>query len=183
MLRILRLMTTTQERRIAKYIEPAITDLGYDLVSLRIIGSQKLQTLQIMAENPETQTLDLDGCTKISRAVSALLDVEDPFAGAYQLEISSPGIDRPLVRGRDFENNVGFEASVETETAAENGQKKFRGKITAFADDIVTLDTEHGTVKIDLPNIHKAKLVMTDDLLKASKEKRERLLNSTQQGD
>ena len=175
-------MSTQQEKRISKYIEPAITDLGYDLVALRIIGSQKLQTLQIMAEDPETQTLDLDGCTKISRAVSALLDVEDPFSSAYQLEVSSPGIDRPLVRPRDFENNIGFEASVEIELPAENGQKKFRGKITSFEGEIVTLETETGNIKIDMPNIHKAKLVMTDDLLKASAAKREKL-NSTTKGD
>ncbi len=165
-------MSTQQEKKISNFIEPVIADLGYELVALRVIGSQKLQTLQIMAEDPSTQTLDLDGCTKISRAVSAILDVEDPFASPYQLEISSPGIDRPLVRARDFEANVGFEATIETETPAENGQKKYRGRILSFANDIIVLGTDVGEVSIDLSNIVKAKLVLTDELIKANQNKR-----------
>ncbi|HOO50158.1 MAG TPA: ribosome maturation factor RimP [Alphaproteobacteria bacterium] len=168
-------MSTLQEKKIEKYIEPIIADLGYDLVSLRVLGSQKLQTLQIMAEDPQTLTLDLEGCTKISRAISAILDVEDPFTGAYQLEVSSPGIDRPLSRSKDFEANIGFEATVEILTPAENGQKKYRGRITAIdaEKEILTLSTQdQGDVSIDLTDLNKAKLVLTDELIKASKEKR-----------
>lgn len=175
-------MTTPQEKRIAAYIEPVIRDLGYDFVALRIIGSTKLQTLQIMAEHPDTQNLDLEGCTKISRAVSAILDVEDPFSGAYQLEVSSPGIDRPLVRARDYIGNIGFEASVETETPAENGQRKYRGRIVSYENDTLVLDTDTGTVTLDSANINKAKLVMTDELLKASQLKRKQQIE-TQEGD
>ncbi|OIN86394.1 MAG: hypothetical protein AUJ12_05410 [Alphaproteobacteria bacterium CG1_02_46_17] len=165
-------MSTQQEKKISNFIEPVIADLGYELVALRVIGSQKLQTLQIMAEDPTTRTLDLNGCTKISRAVSAILDVEDPFASPYQLEVSSPGIDRPLVRARDFESNIGFEATIETQTPAENGQKKYRGKILSFTGDMVTLSTDTGEEEIELADIVKAKLVLTDELIKANQSKR-----------
>ena len=167
-----RQMSNILEKKITNYLEPVITDLGYDLVSIRIIGSTKLQTLQIMAEHPETRNLDLEGCTKISRAVSAVLDVEDPFSGAYQLEVSSPGIDRPLVRPRDFEENIGFEATVETATPAENGQRKYRGRLKSCERTTVILTTDQGDVSIGMDDIVKAKLVMTDELLKASQHKR-----------
>ncbi|MBE2191654.1 MAG: ribosome maturation factor RimP [Alphaproteobacteria bacterium] len=165
-------MSTQQEKKITNFLEPVIADLGYDLVSIKVIGSQKLQTLQIMAEDPQTQTLDLDGCTKISRAVSTILDVEDPFSSPYQLEISSPGIDRPLVRPKDFEANIGFEANIETENPSETGQKKYRGKILSFENETVTLSTDTGEVQIELAEINKAKLILTDELIKANQNKR-----------
>lgn len=166
-------MATTQERRIASFVEPVLTDMGFDLVSLRIIGSQKLQTLQIMAEDPKTGRLDLNSCAKISQAVSAVLDVEDPIQAAYQLEISSPGIDRPLVRDRDFEKHIGYEISVETEEPAnESGQKKFRGKLAAFNGDRFTLTTEVGDIEIERDNLHRAKLILTDELAKLALKKR-----------
>lgn len=160
-------MATIQEKRISNFIEPVLTDMGYDLVSLRIIGSQKMQTLQIMAENPDTGTLDLDGCTKISNAVSALLDVEDPIQSAYQLEVSSPGIDRPLVRPRDFEKHIGYEISAETEDGiGENGQKKFRGKLLSHNNEGFTMTTDTGEITIKMDNLARAKLVFTDELAK-----------------
>lgn len=166
-------MATLHEKRITNFIEPVITDLGYDLVSLRIIGSAKLQTLQIMAEDPKTGTLDLNGCSKISHAVSAILDVEDPIQSAYQLEISSPGIDRPLVRDRDFEKHIGYEISVETEeSAAENGQKKFRGKLLAFNGDTFVMTTDTGEITIERENVNRAKLILTDELAKLALKKR-----------
>jgi ribosome maturation factor RimP len=160
--------STTQERKIAAMIQPAIADLGFNLVQVRVIGSQKLQTLQIMAENPATGKLDLNGCTAISRSISAILDVEDPISSAYQLEVSSPGMDRPLTKPEDFEKYNGEHISVETEEADEDGQKRFRGIITGFGDDIVTLTTDLGTKAIELGNIVKAKLVLTDELVKAA---------------
>ena len=159
---------TTQERKIAAMIQPAIADLGFELVQVRVIGSQKLQTLQIMAENPATGKLDLNGCTAISRSISAILDVEDPISSAYQLEVSSPGMDRPLTKVADFEKYAGQHISVETEDADEDGQKRFRGIITGFGDDVVTLTTDLGAKKIELGNIVKAKLVLTDELVKAA---------------
>lgn len=167
-------MPTLQEKRISNIISPVVTDLGYDLVSVRIIGTAKLQTLQIMAEDPTTGRLDLNGCEKISHAVSAVLDVEDPIQSAYQLEISSPGIDRPLVRDRDFENHIGYEVSVETEDALnESGQRKIRGKLSAFTDDAITIATEDiGEVTITRDNITRAKLILTDELAKQALKKR-----------
>jgi ribosome maturation factor RimP len=159
---------TAQERKIASIIQPAIADLGYDLVQVRLLGSQKLQTLQIMAENPKTGKLDLNGCTAISRSISAILDVEDPIPGAYQLEVSSPGLDRPLVKESDFETYNGRDISIETEIPDESGQKRYKGVLTGFGDGIVTIRTETGDVNIELENVIKAKLVLTDELVKAA---------------
>ena len=167
-------MATIHEKRITNIVEPVITGLGYDLVSLRIIGSQKLQTLQIMAEDPKTGRLDLNGCEKISHAVSAIMDVEDPIQSAYQLEISSPGIDRPLVRERDFEKHIGYEISVETEEAInESGQKRLRGKLASFNEEKIIVATEDiGDVEIERNNIIRAKLILTDELAKLALKKR-----------
>lgn len=163
---------TIQESKIAAIIEPAIKDLGFDLIQVRVIGSQKLQTLQVMAEDPKTGLLDLNGCTAISREISALLDVEDPIAGAYQLEVSSPGIDRPLTRAADFEKHKGEVVSIETDEPAADGQKRFKGKISEFDGTTVTLTTEDGEVQIALGTIIKAKLVLTDELLEAVMKKK-----------
>lgn len=159
-------MPSIQEKRIAAIVEPVVKSLGFDLVSLRIIGSQKLQTLQIMAENPDTGTLDLNGCTEISHAVSALLDVEDPIQSAYQLEVSSPGIDRPLVKDRDFVKYMGYEISVETENANEEGARRFRGRLSAFDGTSFTIITDHGDEPIQMDNLVRAKLILTDELAK-----------------
>lgn len=159
-------MPTIQEKRIAAFVEPVLANLGYDLVSLRIIGSQKLQTLQIMAENPDTGTLDMDGCTEISHAVSALLDVEDPIQSAYQLEVSSPGIDRPLVKDRDFVKYIGYEISVETIDANQDGARKFRGRLSSFDGESFTIITDHGDEPIRMDNLVRAKLILTDELAK-----------------
>jgi ribosome maturation factor RimP len=165
-------MPTIQEKRITGFVEPVLKDMGYDLVSLRIIGSQRLQTLQIMAENPDTGTLDLNGCTEISNALSALLDVEDPIQSAYQLEISSPGIDRPLVRERDFLKYDGYEISVETIDANEDAQRKFRGKLSAYNGTSFVVTTDNGDEKIEMDNVSRAKLILTDELAKQALKKR-----------
>lgn len=162
---------SAKELSIAKIIEPVIEDLGFELVQLRLIGSQKLQTLQIMAEDPNTGTLDLNACTAVSRAVSAVLDVEDPIASAYQLEVSSPGIDRPLTREKDFEAHKGHEISVETATPTITGQKKFKGNLVQFDKSHVFLVCDGETVSIPFEDITKAKLVLTDDLLKKGQKK------------
>lgn len=162
---------TVQERKISALIAPAVEELGFEIVQVRIIGSAKMQTLQIMAENPSTGSLDLNGCTAISRAVSTLLDVEDPIAGAYQLEISSPGVDRPLVREQDFTKHIGFEVSLETNLPNDDGQKRFKGLLKSFKKGIVTLETETGSTEIDYDDLVKAKLVMNDKLIKTAQPK------------
>ncbi|MCD8562550.1 MAG: ribosome maturation factor RimP [Alphaproteobacteria bacterium] len=123
---------TPLEQKIATLVTPVIEELGFALFIVKIIGEGGSKTVQIMAEDPETKRLGIDDCTKITKAVSALLDVEDPISGAYRLEISSPGIDRLLIRTEDFEAYKGFDAKLETELPNVEGQKRFRGHINGL---------------------------------------------------
>ncbi len=159
------------ESRIAKIVEPAIKDLGFDLYCVKIIGEDGSKTVQIMAEDPATKRLGIDDCTKISRAVSAVLDVEDPIAGRYRLEISSPGIDRILFKPEHFDLYKGFEAKIEIDTPNDDGQRRFRGHILGMANDNVRLKTDTGEVEIPFASLSKAKLVLTDELIKATSNK------------
>ncbi|GJL84664.1 MAG: hypothetical protein DHS20C02_04390 [Micavibrio sp.] len=159
---------TPQENRITEIAAPVIKDLGYELVCVKIVGDSGNQTVRIMAENAETKRLGIDDCTKISKALSAVFDVEDPISNAYNLEISSPGIDRPLVKEQDFEDYLGFEAKLETNMPTESGQKRFRGKLKGMKDSIVLIDTDDGEVEIPFGSLSKAKLVLTDELIKAT---------------
>lgn len=160
--------TTPLESKIAKIIDPVVNDHGLSLVSVKIVGEGGSMNVQIMAENPQTKNLGLEDCTKLSKAVSAVLDVEDPIQGAYRLEISSPGIDRPLTRLADFESFTGFEARVETDMANENGQKRFKGILKGLKGETILMDTEKGAVEIPFGSINKAKLILTDELIKAT---------------
>lgn len=146
-------------------IAPTLTDLGYDVVRVKMIGSSR-PTLQVMAERHDENAMTVEDCAAISRAVSALLDVEDPISGAYTLEVSSPGLDRPLVRQRDFEKYAGLEAKVELYKAIE-GQRRFRGVLAGCADDVVTIVTEDGAKALPFEEIDNAKLIITDELLAA----------------
>src|SRR5690606_13434902 len=121
---------------------------------------------QIMAERMDEAGMTVDDCAEISRTVSALLDVEDPIHGAYILEVSSPGIDRPLTRPRDYERFKGFEARVELQTS-QDGRRRFRGRILGIEDGIVRLVSEDGEVALPYAAIDNAKLMLTDDLLAA----------------
>jgi ribosome maturation factor RimP len=150
---------------IVPIIEPSLEAMGYRLVRVAFLGARRA-TLQIMAERLDDAAMTVDDCTDISRSVSALLDVADPIAGAYMLEVSSPGIDRPLTRPDDYDRFAGFEARVELSQPVD-GRKRFRGRLLGRAEDHVRLADENGEVKLPLANIAKAKLVITDDLLKA----------------
>lgn len=121
-----------------------------------------------MAEDPATGRLGIDDCTKISKAVAALLDVEDPISGKYVLEVSGPGIDRLLIREKDFETYKGFEAKIETALPTETGQKRFRGVLNGIDENNrIAMTTDNGEeVEIPFSALSKAKLVMTDDLIK-----------------
>nr|WP_293962811.1 ribosome maturation factor RimP [Sneathiella sp.] len=147
-------------------IAPPLVDMGYELVRVRLTGSDK-KVLQIMAEKADG-TMTIEGCTEVSQMVSALLDVEDPISGAYDLEVSSPGIDRPLTRLKDFERWAGFEAKVELEQVVE-GQRRYRGKLLGLKDENVLLQADDGN-RIELPfsDVRKAKLILTDELIAAS---------------
>jgi ribosome maturation factor RimP len=153
--------------RVESIIAPAIEDMGYEIVRVIFSGKQK-PVLQVMAERADRAAMTVDDCAEISRTVSALLDVEDPVQGAYTLEVSSPGIDRPLTRRRDFDRFAGFEARLETH-APVDGRKRFRGRLLGTADDMVRLTPADGPAgqELALPfgAIKKAKLVLTDELL------------------
>lgn len=161
--------------RIETLIEPTVRDLGFEIVRVQLSGLKR-RRLQIMAERrPESgvgAAMTVDDCAAISRAVSAILDVEDPIAAAYDLEVSSPGIDRPLVRPADFERFAGFEAKVETVRPI-NGRKRFRGRLLGIDGDTVRLMADDGPKELPYPEIHRAKLIMTDELLAATEESRE----------
>lgn len=157
---------TPLELKITNIVEPVVRDLGYALVLVKIVGEGGATAVQIMAENPETKTLPIDACASISRAISAVLDVEDPIKGRYNLEVSSPGIDRPLIRLQDFETYKGFEARIESDTTAENGQRKFRGILQGLDGDYIMISTEQGDAKIAYGSLTKAKLVLSEELIK-----------------
>jgi ribosome maturation factor RimP len=154
------------DRRMAEIITPVIEDLGFELVRIRLM-SGKTSTLQIMAEKPEGG-IEVDECAEISNAVSAILDVEDPILDAYTLEVSSPGIDRPLTRLKDFETFEGYEAKLET-TELIDGRRRFKGELAGVEGEDVLINIEdHGetvTIGLQFDWLSDAKLVLTDDLI------------------
>ena len=159
---------TGLEARISRIVEPVANDLGYSLVRVKVTQDNGC-TLQIMAEDANGR-FSISDCERLSKDLSPVLDVEDPIDREYHLEVSSPGIDRPLVRARDFRAYIGHEAKVELADALE-GRKRFRGDIAAVTDDAVTVrlpdvpkDTDPNHV-LPLASIAEAKLVMTDKLL------------------
>ena len=151
------------DRRLAEIITPVIEDLGYELVRVRLMGGQ-YHTLQIMADKPEGG-IEVDDCAAISTAVSAVLDVEDPLVEAYTLEVSSPGIDRPLTRLKDFEAFEGYEAKIET-TELIDGRRRFKGVLAGVQGSEVLINVEEGTIGLEFDWLSDAKLVLTDELIK-----------------
>jgi ribosome maturation factor RimP len=155
---------------IAQIVEPALAAMGYRVVRVALGGGRRA-ALQIMAERIDDAPLTLDDCTLISHSVSALLDVADPIPGAYVLEISSPGIDRPLVQLDDYDRFSGFEARIELGAPVE-GRKRFRGRLLGTAGGDIRLATEAGETRLPFGAIARAKLVITDDLISASERRR-----------
>ena len=154
---------TTMDQRLAEIITPVIEDLGFELVRVRLMGGNTA-TLQIMAERPEGG-IEVDDCAAISTAVSATLDVEDPVEDAYTLEVSSPGIDRPLTRLKDFDQWEGYVAKIET-TEMIDGRKRFKGNVVGTEGDEVLIEIEEGTIGLKFDWLADAKLVLTDDLIR-----------------
>ena len=150
------------DRRMAEIITPVIEDLGYELVRVRLM-SGKNTILQIMADKPEGG-IEVDDCAKISTAVGATLDVEDPIVDEYVLEVSSPGIDRPLTRLKDFENFEGYEAKIET-TELIDGRRRFKGQLAGIDGNDVLINVEEGTIGLQFDWLSDAKLVLTDELI------------------
>lgn len=157
--------------RVAAIVEPVIVDLGYRLVRVRVTGTNGC-TVQIMAERPDG-TMSVSDCEAVSHAVSPALDVDDPIDRAYHLEISSPGIDRPLVRPQDFTRWAGYEAKVEMAVPIE-GRKRYRGMIEGAEGTIALIrlpDAPEGTdplARLPISDIGEARLVLTDDLIRES---------------
>jgi ribosome maturation factor RimP len=156
--------------RVRRLIEPVAADMGFDIVRVLVSGTRK-PALQVMIEHRDGRTISVDDCVQVSRAVSALLDVEEPIKGAYTLEVSSPGIDRPLVRLGDFERFQGFQARIET-TRPIDGRRRFKGRLKGVDGDSVRIEVDAGEVKLPHPDIQRAKLVLTDDLIAAFEEKK-----------
>ena len=154
---------------IVRIIEPSLEAMGYRLVRVALTGARRA-TLQVMAERRDEAPMSVEDCAEISRSVSALLDVADPIAGAYTLEVSSPGIDRPLVRPEDYDRFAGFAARIEL-SAPQDGRKRFHGRLLGCVEDYVRLIDEAGEVRLPLAAITRAKLVLTEDLLAATQPK------------
>lgn len=157
------------EKRVLDLIEPEAKALGLELVRVRISGA-RTPVLQIMAEKPDG-TMDVEDCAKLSRRLSPLMDEHDPISGEYTLEVSSPGIDRPLTRAGDFARWLGHEARVEIGMPVD-GRKRFHGFITAERDGVVELRLkEGGAAMIAIAEMSKASLVLTDALIKAARDR------------
>lgn len=157
---------TAIDRRLAEIVRPVIEGMGFELIRIRLMGGAT-RVLQIMADRPEGG-IEVDDCGEISTAVSAVLDVEDPIEENYVLEVSSPGIDRPLTRLKDFETWKGWEARIETSELID-GRRRFKGYLSGVEGDevLITLDEgkEEVTIGLKFDWLSDAKLILTDELI------------------
>lgn len=151
------------EEKLLALIEPAAADLGYRIVRVRMSGLRR-KTLQIMGERVSDGGMGIEDCQALSRAVAPVLDAHDPIKDEYNLEVSSPGIDRPLVRVEDFARFIGHEAKIETVAMIDN-RRRFRGVIMAAEGDAITIDSPDFNATIAFSNIREARLVLTDRLI------------------
>ncbi|MDA0997621.1 MAG: ribosome maturation factor RimP [Proteobacteria bacterium] len=156
--------------RVKALIAPAIEAMGFSLVRVILSGGHN-PTLQVMAEPTDGRGMTVDDCAAISRAVSAVLDVEEPIKSAYMLEVSSPGLDRPLTRLEDFERFKGFEASIET-NAVVDGRRRFRGRLVGIDGKDIEVDIDGELLRLAFADVARAKLIVTDEMLaKLEREK------------
>lgn len=168
---------TPVEARLAELLGPAAEAMGFELVRLRLMGSggrDAPMTLQIMAERPDG-TMEIDDCASLSETFSALLDVEDPIEKEYALEVSSPGIDRPLTRAKDFETYRGYRAKVDMSfpvQMAQGDRRRFQGDLGGVEAEALTIILDDlGAVQLPLADVADAKLVLTDELIRESLNK------------
>jgi ribosome maturation factor RimP len=157
----------TDTAAIARLIEPAVKDMGLDLVRVAMIGGTSDPTLQVMAERPDTRQLTIDDCADLSRAIGEILDEADPIEEAYRLEVSSPGIDRPLTRRSDFADWTGHEARIKFAEPVD-GARQVSGDIEGIDGDTIRIATPKGERLVDFANIASAKLLLTDKLINAT---------------
>ena len=161
------------EEKIENLITPTLKDLGYDIVQIALHGQNKTRNvLEILIEKSDGQGVNIDDCSKASQAISVLLDVEDPLKQSYILQVSSAGIDRPLIHFKDFQRFIGRMVKIETKDLI-NDQHHFKGSIENAENDMITLQPtdKKETLTIPFHLITKAKLLLPDDLLKKRKEK------------
>jgi ribosome maturation factor RimP len=156
------------DKKLAELLNPILEDLGFEMVRVRLSTSAP-STLQIMADGRDSP-IGVDQLAEINTSISTILDVEDPIEENYTLEISSPGIDRPLTRKKDFESYQGFEAKLET-TELIDGRRRFRGVLAGIDDDEVLINLEEGTVGLKFGWLSEARLVLSDDLIKKMLQK------------
>ncbi|HEX9770615.1 MAG TPA: ribosome maturation factor RimP [Kiloniellales bacterium] len=168
-MRVPALISEGRAETIERLVKAPLRAEGYDIVRV-ILSGERRPKLQIMVERLDGRAVSLDDCALASRRVSAVLDVEDPVAGPYVLEVSSPGIDRPLTRLGDFERFAGFEARVELRVPVA-GRRRFRGRLLGVDHDRIRLETEGEDIELSFDQIQKAKLVLTDDLIAASQDR------------
>ena len=164
---------------VERLIGPSMEAMGFRLVRLALMGEAAMPIFQIMAEPLDGSEMNVDHCADLSRAVSAILDVEDPIEAAYALEVSSPGVDRPLVRPEDFARYAGYQARIETGQPIE-GRRKFAGRLLGLDEDSVAIsvtDSDNSVKEFAVPfeSILRAKLVLTDDLIRDTLKKRKNL--------
>lgn len=163
---------TQEDRQLLELLDPVAEAAGYAIVRVRLMGGER-RRLQVMAERPADGDMGIDDCTRLSRAVSEVLDAAEVVKGEFVLEVSSPGIDRPLTRLADFETYEGFEARLELDRMAE-GRKRFKGELAGVDDGNIAIDLEgeDHTALIPFSWIIDAKLVMTDALMKRGADQR-----------
>ncbi|MES2341175.1 MAG: ribosome maturation factor RimP [Pseudomonadota bacterium] len=172
---------TAEDLRLLELLDPVAEAAGYEIVRLRLMGGEHARRLQIMAETPDGEMV-VEDCAKLSRAISEVMDAADPITGEYTLEVSSPGVDRPLTRMKDFANYEGHEARLELDRVAD-GRKRFRGLLAGVEGDNVAIDLEGEaeTALIPFSWVVEAKLILTDQLMKRGAEERAARLAETQQ--
>lgn len=180
---------TAEDARLLELLDPVAEAAGYEIVRLRLMGGTAQRRLQIMAERSADGDMNVDDCARLSRAVSEVMDAADPITGEYLLEVSSPGVDRPLTRLKDFETFEGFEVRLELDRLAE-GRKRFKGVLAGVEGEQVAIDLEGEaeTALVPFTWISDCKLVLTDELMKRGASERaaridqERQTTSDQEG-
>jgi len=173
---------TAEDLNLLELLDPVAEAAGYEIVRLRLMGGEHARRLQIMAERASDGDMVVEDCARLSRAISEVLDAADPISGEYTLEVSSPGVDRPLTRLKDFATFEGHEARLELDRMAE-GRKRFKGLLAGVEDDAVAIDLEgeEETAMIPFSWIVEAKLILTDQLMKRGADVRAARLQSEQQ--
>jgi ribosome maturation factor RimP len=155
-------------KRIQNLIRASVEELGYNIVRVEILGKEQM-VIQVMAEPKDGRGMSVEDCSTISRAISTLLEVDDPIRGTYTLEVSSPGLDRPLTQFEDFERFQGFEAKIEINQSLD-GRHRFKGYLLGIEDSTVKIFVDGAEMKIPYSDILKAKLLMTDELIAAAED-------------